>query len=363
MTTLADKAIHSGKDLADNVVIKHTIAPEKLKVDVEPIAPKLLNNRTTHSDYLRHTQEQAAILRKVVEQGKSQNALNNSLDSACKYTKRIQELLIIIRQTCPSINNSSDKLVAVTPKIKDKRVRFTEPVTSSGNTNIKTASLLGLKAFLMLFGITTVLIDVNVAQSKLVLLENFNENYSKCLRLLLKFNSIKDSKLLLEAIENRFGRNEATKMTQRNLLKQQYEKFTALSSKMLDQTFDRLQKFVSQLELFGEKLSQEDVNQKLLRSLSPEWNTHAVVQPNSPQLAHEDLQQIHLDDIEEMDLRCSKKLRQQEGKLKKECACGNITSIALVSCDGLGGYDWSDHAEEVPNYALMAYSFSSSDLE
>ncbi|GKB27935.1 hypothetical protein Tco_0867336 [Tanacetum coccineum] len=32
------------------------------------------------------------------------------------------------------------------------------------------------------------------------------------------------------------------------------------------------------------------------------------------------------------------------------------TSIALVSCDGLGGYDWSDQANEGPNYALMAYS-------
>nr|GFA69713.1 retrovirus-related Pol polyprotein from transposon TNT 1-94 [Tanacetum cinerariifolium] len=112
-----------------------------LKVDVEPLAPKLLNNRKAHSHYLRHTQEQAAILREVVEQGKSQNPLNNSLDHAYKYTKRIQELLIIIRQTCPCINNLSDKLVAVTPKNKDKRVRFTEPVTSSGNTNTKTASL------------------------------------------------------------------------------------------------------------------------------------------------------------------------------------------------------------------------------
>ncbi|GKD64678.1 hypothetical protein Tco_1306786 [Tanacetum coccineum] len=129
----------------------------------------------------------------------------------------------------------------------------------------------------------------------------------------LKFNSIKDAKKLLEAVEKRF-----------------------------------------------EKLSQKDVNQKLLKSLSPEWNTHAVVwrnkayldtmsmddlynnlevyepevkrmsslssinvanstnidnlsdaviyaffaiQPNSPQLVHEDLQQIHPDDIEEMDLR------------------------------------------------------------
>ncbi|GJZ39862.1 hypothetical protein Tco_0586425 [Tanacetum coccineum] len=110
------------------------------RIDVEPIAPRLLNNRSAHFDYLRHTQEQAMILKEIVEQGKSQNPQNNSLDSACKYTKRIHELLIIIRQTYPSINNSSDKLVAMTLKNKDKRVRFTEPVTSSGNTNIKTAS-------------------------------------------------------------------------------------------------------------------------------------------------------------------------------------------------------------------------------
>ncbi|GJZ81396.1 retrovirus-related pol polyprotein from transposon TNT 1-94 [Tanacetum coccineum] len=129
-----------GKDLANNVVTKSTIDPEMLKINVEPIAPRLLNNRTAHSDYLRHTQEQAAIFKEIVEQGKSQNPLNNSLDYACKYTKRIQELLIIISQTYPSINNSGDKLVAVTPKNKDKRVRFTEPVASSGNTNIKITS-------------------------------------------------------------------------------------------------------------------------------------------------------------------------------------------------------------------------------
>nr|GEX18637.1 ubiquitin hydrolase [Tanacetum cinerariifolium] len=29
---------------------------------------------------------------------------------------------------------------------------------------------------------------------------------------------------------------------------------------------------------------------------------------------------------------------------------------ALVSCDGLGEYDWSDHAEEGPNYTLMAFT-------
>ncbi|GJX23542.1 retrovirus-related pol polyprotein from transposon TNT 1-94 [Tanacetum coccineum] len=128
----------NGKDLADNVVTKHTIALEMLKIDVETLNPRLLNNRSAHFDCLKHTQEEAAILREIVELGKLQHPLDNSLDSACKYTKQIQKLLIIIGQTCPSINNSSDKLVAVTPKEQgQKRVR---PSTSasgsqpSGNT-------------------------------------------------------------------------------------------------------------------------------------------------------------------------------------------------------------------------------------
>ncbi|GKB98393.1 hypothetical protein Tco_0984530 [Tanacetum coccineum] len=39
------------------------------------------------------------------------------------------------------------------------------------------------------------------------------------------------------------------------------------------------------------------------------------------------------------------------------------TSNALVSCDG-SGYDWSDQTEERPtNFALMAYSSTSSNTE
>ncbi|GJR05613.1 putative ribonuclease H-like domain-containing protein [Tanacetum coccineum] len=84
----------------------------------------------------------------------------------------------------------------------------------------------------------------------------------------LKFNSIKDAKKLLEAVEKRFDGNAATRKTQKNLLKQQYENFTALISKMLDQTFDRLQNLVSQLELLDEKLSQEDVYEPEVKGTS-----------------------------------------------------------------------------------------------
>nr|GFA15853.1 hypothetical protein [Tanacetum cinerariifolium] len=71
-----------GKSLVDDVVTMHTIDPGMIKFDVEPLAPRLLNNKTAHFDYLKLTQEQAVILREVVKQGKSQNPLNNSLDHA-----------------------------------------------------------------------------------------------------------------------------------------------------------------------------------------------------------------------------------------------------------------------------------------
>ncbi|GJX03509.1 hypothetical protein Tco_0189425 [Tanacetum coccineum] len=58
--------------------------------------------------------------------------------------------------------------------------------------------------------------------------------------------------------------------------------------------------------------------------------------------------------------------RNQDNKKespRKSVSVETFTSTALVSCDGLGGYDWSDQAEEGPNYALMGYSSSSSDSE
>ncbi|GKC13848.1 hypothetical protein Tco_1010630, partial [Tanacetum coccineum] len=127
-----------GNALVDNAVTKHTIDTEMLKIDVEPITPKLLNKRTAHSAYIKHTQEEATVLRDLVEHVKSNYPLDHYLEYACRYTKRIQELLTNISQTCPSINNSGEKLVAVTPKNKDKRARFIELVTSS--RNLKTTS-------------------------------------------------------------------------------------------------------------------------------------------------------------------------------------------------------------------------------
>ncbi|GJX82923.1 putative ribonuclease H-like domain-containing protein, partial [Tanacetum coccineum] len=146
--------------------------------------------------------------------------------------------------------------------------------------------------------------------------------------------------------------------------KQQYENFATSSTEVIEQTYERLQKLISQLEIHGEVIPQEDINQKFLRSLSQEWTMHTIVWRNKPkiktlslddlfnylkayesevketsssttnshngvadisttvenlsnamiysffasqlsilQLDNKDLQQIHLDDLEEMDLR------------------------------------------------------------
>ncbi|GKB05223.1 hypothetical protein Tco_0833418 [Tanacetum coccineum] len=243
----------------------------------------------------------------------------------------------------------------------------------------------------------------------------------------LKFNSIKDAKSLMQDVEKRFGENVATIKTQRNLLKQH------------------------------ESISQEDVNQKFLRSLSPEWDTHTIVWGNKPEIdtlsldvlynnlkiykpevkgtsssstntqnvafvstnntrsikgaantAHgatttstqattvnsttiENLSDavIYAFFAKEMDLRWQMAmlrmramrflkntgrkltvndngaLRNQENRnrenTRRVVLVKTTTSNALVSCDG-SGYDWSDQAKEGPtNFALMAYSSTSSN--
>nr|GFA60369.1 ribonuclease H-like domain-containing protein [Tanacetum cinerariifolium] len=101
----------------------------------------------------------------------------------------------------------------------------------------------------------------------------------------LKFNTHKDAKSLMEAIEKRFGGNTETKKVQKTLLKQQFENFSCSTSESLDQIHDRLQKH-------RVSLSREDVNLKFLRSLPTEWKTHTLIWHNKT-----DLEDKSLDDL------------------------------------------------------------------
>ncbi|GJV53650.1 putative reverse transcriptase domain-containing protein [Tanacetum coccineum] len=91
-------------------------------------------------------------------------------------------------------------------------------------------------------------------------------------------------------------------------------------SEVLDQTFDRLQKLIIQLEIHGESISQEDVNQKFLRSLSPEWNTHTIVWRNKPEI-----DTLSLDDL-------YNNLKIYEPEVKRTSSSRtNTQNIAFVS--------------------------------
>nr|GEX03804.1 ribonuclease H-like domain-containing protein [Tanacetum cinerariifolium] len=117
ITTLKDTLSKlKGKVVVNEAVTLHLIDLELLRIDVAPLAPKLKNNRTAYYDYLKHTQEEIATLREIVENERLLNPLNTSLDYAC------------------------NKLMAVISKNKNKRIRVTEHITASGNTPIKTTS-------------------------------------------------------------------------------------------------------------------------------------------------------------------------------------------------------------------------------
>ncbi|GJR28200.1 ribonuclease H-like domain-containing protein [Tanacetum coccineum] len=182
-----------------------------------------------------------------------------------------------------------------------------------------------------------------------------------------------------------------------------------LISEGLDWIYDQLQKVISQLEIHGETISQEDVNLKLLRSLPPMEDS---IPDKDSQLENEDLKQINPDDLEEMDLkwqmamltmrarRFLKKTGKNLGvngtdtisfdKTKVECynchrrghfvrecrapkhqdnrnreITRRIVPVEettyvkpLMAQDGFG-YDWSDQAKEGPtNFALWSYTSS-----
>nr|GEY56807.1 hypothetical protein [Tanacetum cinerariifolium] len=111
---------------------------EKVLVDVTSLVPKLRKNRTVHTDYIRHTQAEVATLRKIVESERLLSPLNTSLVFACKYTRRIQELLMILQQTCPYLTNIGTKLEAITPKKKTKQIRHTAQDTKSETITVTT---------------------------------------------------------------------------------------------------------------------------------------------------------------------------------------------------------------------------------
>ncbi|GJX05855.1 hypothetical protein Tco_0193787 [Tanacetum coccineum] len=128
----------------------------------------------------------------------------------------------------PCIINDVRNNVEIKKLLDDLRVTAAQEVIKNGNTAPKTTIIEGVEKVMPP---TTAKenahkrLEVKARSTLMIGIPNEHQ---------LKFNLIKDAKILMEAVEKRFGRNAATKKTQRNLLKHQYENFTAPSSEMLD---------------------------------------------------------------------------------------------------------------------------------
>ncbi|GJZ36666.1 hypothetical protein Tco_0582857 [Tanacetum coccineum] len=129
------------------------------KLDLEPLAPRLLHNREAHIDYLKYTQEQADILRGIVEQAKAKQPLDKELDFTL-------------------ILNGNKVLKRTIGEVEQKY----KPTSIEEKQDMRN--------------------EMKARGTLLMALPNKDQ---------LKFHSYKDAKLLMEAIEKRYGGNKESK--------------------------------------------------------------------------------------------------------------------------------------------------------
>nr|GEW12669.1 hypothetical protein [Tanacetum cinerariifolium] len=106
--------------------------------------------------------------------------------------------------------------------------------------------------------------------------------------------------------------------TKKNQLKLQYGNFKAEGSETLEQTFNRLEAIMSQLEFMDVEIKQDDLNQKFLTSLAPEWLMYIIVWRNI-----DDLDTMSLDDV-------YNHLKVYEPKVQKKPG-SNTQNMAFIS--------------------------------
>ncbi|GKF67576.1 hypothetical protein Tco_0197255, partial [Tanacetum coccineum] len=71
-----------GKAVDKEATETHSVDPNVSKDNMEPITPKLMNKRTAHSSYIKYTQEEALVLRDIVEHVKANYPQDSLLESA-----------------------------------------------------------------------------------------------------------------------------------------------------------------------------------------------------------------------------------------------------------------------------------------
>nr|GEU32572.1 retrovirus-related Pol polyprotein from transposon TNT 1-94 [Tanacetum cinerariifolium] len=108
-----------GKDVINVAVPLHSIDPELLKIDVAPLALKLRKNRIAHTNYIRHTLEEAATLREIVERSKLVAVTLKNNKKQIKFTEQNHKLGVNLLSTASgskSQDNTTNDRIQQTPR-------------------------------------------------------------------------------------------------------------------------------------------------------------------------------------------------------------------------------------------------------
>nr|GEU68291.1 retrovirus-related Pol polyprotein from transposon TNT 1-94 [Tanacetum cinerariifolium] len=111
------------------------LAREKHAIDVEPIVPRLRNNKDAHLDCLRHLKKSVETIRDILEEARVVRLLDRSIVSACRYTKHSRELLEYAIGTCPQGSQQRAKQLAYIPLIRNKQVTVAKSSDKSNRVN------------------------------------------------------------------------------------------------------------------------------------------------------------------------------------------------------------------------------------
>ncbi|KAJ9558078.1 hypothetical protein OSB04_012692 [Centaurea solstitialis] len=110
-----------------------------------------------------------------------------------------------------------------------------------------------------------------------------------------QFATCENAKVLWEALEKRFAGSKSSKRNQKAVLKQQYENFMSSKNESMTQTFDIFNKLIGELATVGVKMDNDDLNRKFLRSLGEEWVIYTVPFRQSDNLEDKELDYLYND--------------------------------------------------------------------
>nr|GEW99016.1 uncharacterized mitochondrial protein AtMg00810-like [Tanacetum cinerariifolium] len=137
VTALTTKNVNLKTSVSKDQVKPKVLARGKYAIDVEPIVPRLRNNRDAHLDYLRHLKESVEIIRDIVEEVK---ALNNEINNLTTFLSLGRSKLLcpshLIRvNSCPNASGSQPKSNTKTNKISPAKGVNKLPVEDQPRTN------------------------------------------------------------------------------------------------------------------------------------------------------------------------------------------------------------------------------------